>query len=62
MLDLTVYLCYNKIIDKSEVVCMEYITMVMKKAEIEDLNIVVKLKIDMFTEVGSISLLQDNAE
>ena len=41
---------------------MEYITMVMKKAEIEDLNIVVKLKIDMFTEVGSISLLQDNAE
>ena len=36
--------------------------MVMKKAEIEDLNIVVKLKIDMFTEVGSISLLQDNAE
>ena len=33
--------------------------MVMKKAEIEDLNIVVKLKIDMFTEVGSISLLQD---
>lgn len=48
--------------DKSEVVCMEYITMVMKKAEIEDLNIVVKLKMDMFTEVGSISLLQDNAE
>ena len=41
---------------------MEYITMVMKKAEIEDLNIVVKLKIDMFTEVGSISLLQYNAE
>ena len=41
MLDLTVNLCYNKIIDKSEVVCMEYITMVMKKAEIEDLNIVV---------------------
>jgi len=36
--------------------------MVMKKAEIEDLNIVVKLKMDMFTEVGSISLLQDNAE
>lgn len=35
---------------------MEYITMVMKKAEIEDLNIVVKLKMDMFTEVGSICL------
>ena len=36
--------------------------MEIKKAEIKDLNIVVKLKIDMFKEVGSIVLLQDNAE
>lgn len=36
--------------------------MKIKKAEIEDLPIVVKLKMDMFTEVGSIALLQDNAE
>ena len=36
--------------------------MEIKKAEIKDLNIVVKLKIEMFTEVGSIALLQDNAE
>lgn len=36
--------------------------MEIKKAEIEDLNIVVKLKLDMFTEVGSIALLQDNAK
>lgn len=36
--------------------------MEIKKAEIKDLNIVVKLKMDMFTEVGSIALLQDNAE
>lgn len=36
--------------------------MKIKKAEIEDLPNVVKLKIEMFTEVGSIALLQDNAE
>jgi predicted acetyltransferase len=36
--------------------------MKIKKAEIKDLNTVVKLKMDMFTEVGSIALLQDNAE
>lgn len=47
---------------KLEFVCMEYITMEIKKAEIKDLNIVVKLKMDMFKEVGSIALLQDNAE
>ena len=31
--------------------------MELKKAEIEDLNTVVKLKMDMFTEVGSADLL-----
>lgn len=36
--------------------------MEIKKTEIKDLNTVVKLKMDMFTEVGSIALLQDNAE
>lgn len=36
--------------------------MEIRKAEIKDLNIVVKLKTDMFTEVGSIALLRDNAE
>lgn len=36
--------------------------MEIKKAEIEDLGLVVKLKMDMFTEVGSIALLQDKAE
>lgn len=36
--------------------------MKIKKAEIEDLDLVVKMKMDMFTEVGSIVLLQDNAE
>lgn len=36
--------------------------MELKKAEIKDLNTVVKLKMDMFTEVGSADLLQDNAE
>ena len=36
--------------------------MEIKKAEIKNLNIVVKLKMDMFTEVGSIALLQDNVE
>ena len=36
--------------------------MEIKKAEIKDLDIVIKLKMDMFKEVGSIVLLQDNAE
>ena len=36
--------------------------MEIKKAEIKDLNTVVKLKMDMFTEVDLIALLQDNAE
>ncbi len=36
--------------------------MEIKKAEIQDLDIVVKLKIEMFTEVGSIALLQENVE
>lgn len=36
--------------------------MEIKKADIKDLNIVVKMKMDMFTEVGSIALLQDHAE
>lgn len=36
--------------------------MEIKKAEIKDLDIVVKLKMAMFAEVGSIVLLQDNAE
>ena len=36
--------------------------MEIKKAEIKDLNIVVQMKLEMFTEVGSIALLQDNAE
>ncbi|MCD8006942.1 MAG: GNAT family N-acetyltransferase [Oscillospiraceae bacterium] len=36
--------------------------MEIKKAEIKDLNLVVKMKMDMFREVGSIVLLQDNAE
>ena len=61
-LDIEAYFWYNKKIYKSEFVCMEYVTMEIKKAEIKDLNIVVKLKIDMFKEVGSIVLLQDNAE
>lgn len=34
----------------------------IKKAEIKDLDVVVKMKMEMFIEVGSISLLQDNAE
>ena len=34
--------------------------MEIKKAEIKDLDVVVKM--EMFIEVGSISLLQDNAE
>ena len=36
--------------------------MEIKKAEIKDLDIVIKLKMDMIKEVGSIVLLQDNAE
>ena len=36
--------------------------MKIKKAEIEDLTAVVDLKMKMFTEVGSISLLQENPE
>ncbi|MCD8106439.1 MAG: GNAT family N-acetyltransferase [Oscillospiraceae bacterium] len=36
--------------------------MEIKKAEIKDLNLVVKMKMDMFREVGSIVLLQDNAD
>lgn len=36
--------------------------MEIKKAKIKDLDVVVKLKMDMFAEVGSIALLQDNAE
>lgn len=36
--------------------------MEIKKADIKDLNLVIKMKMDMFTEVGSIALLQDNAE
>ncbi|MGN0641949.1 MAG: GNAT family N-acetyltransferase [Huintestinicola sp.] len=36
--------------------------MEIKKAEIKDLSIVVNMKMDMFKEVGSITLLQDNAE
>ena len=36
--------------------------MEIKKAEIKDLDVVVKMKMEMFMEVGSISLLQDNAE
>ena len=36
--------------------------MEIKKAEIKDLDIVIKLKMDMFKEVGSIVWLQDIAE
>ena len=36
--------------------------MEIKKAEIKDLDVVVKMKMEMFIEVGSISLLQDNVE
>ncbi len=41
---------------------MDDTAMKIRKAELEDLPLVVKLKLDMFTEVGSIVLLQDNAE
>ena len=36
--------------------------MEIKKAEIKDLDIVVKMKMEMFTEVGSVFFLQDDAE
>lgn len=36
--------------------------MEVRKAEIKDLDIVVRMKMDMFKEVGSVTLLQDNAE
>lgn len=36
--------------------------MEIRKAEIKDLNLVIKMKMEMFTEVGSVALLQDNAE
>ena len=36
--------------------------MKIKKAKIKDLDVVIKMKMEMFIEVGSISLLQDNAE
>lgn len=36
--------------------------MEIRKAEVKDLHNVVKLKMEMFKEVGSIALLQDNAE
>lgn len=36
--------------------------MEIRKARCDDLNIVVGFKMDMFREVGSITLLQDNAE
>ncbi len=36
--------------------------MEIRKAEIKDLDTVVRLKMAMFKEVGSIALLQDNAE
>lgn len=40
----------------------KYVIMDIKKAEIKDLTMVIKLKMDMFSEVGSITLLQENAE
>ena len=36
--------------------------MEVRKAEIKDLDIVVQMKMDMFKEVGSVTLLQENAE
>ena len=36
--------------------------MEIRKATIQDLPVVVKMKMDMFKEVGSINLLRDNAE
>lgn len=38
------------------------VIMEVRKAEIKDLDIVVRMKIDMFKEVGSVTLLQENAE
>ena len=36
--------------------------MEVRKSEIKDLDIVVQMKMDMFKEVGSVTLLQENAE
>lgn len=38
------------------------VIMEVRKAEIKDLNIVIEMKMAMFKEVGSIMLLQENAE
>lgn len=38
------------------------VIMEVRKAEIKDLDIVVRMKMDMFKEVGSVTLLQENAE
>lgn len=38
------------------------VIMEVRKAEIKDLDIVVQMKMDMFKEVGSVTLLQENAE
>ncbi len=39
-----------------------YYTIEIKRAGIQDLPAVVKMKMEMFREVGSISLLQENEE
>ena len=36
--------------------------MEVRKAEIKDLDIVVRMKLDMFKDVGSVTLLKENAE
>lgn len=36
------------------------VIMEVRKAEIKDLDIVVQMKMDMFKEVGSVTLLQEN--
>ncbi len=41
---------------------MENTAVEIRKARCDDLNIVVSFKMDMFREVGSITLLQDNSE
>lgn len=38
------------------------VIMEVRKAEIKDLDIVVQMKMNMFKEVGSVTLLQENAE
>lgn len=48
--------------DKSGYIYKGFFYMELKKAEIKDLDTVVRLKMAMFKEVGSIALLQDNAE